>query len=96
VFFRAADLPAAITFCRSLLGFGDSQDSTLLLRGLVFKRYYLITFALCAVIVWAAPRTWEWTRRLTGFKAVIALMLFVISVILLSMQSYNPFIYFIF
>ncbi len=96
VFFRAADLPAAITFCRSLLGLGASPDSTLLLRGVVFKPYYLMTFALCAVIVWAAPKTWEWTRRLTWFKTVIALMLFVLSVILLSMQSYNPFIYFIF
>lgn len=96
VFFRAADLPAALTFCRSLLGFGTSPDSTLLLRGLVFKPYYLTTFTLCAVIVWAAPKTWEWTRRLTGIKVAVALMLLVLSVILLSMQSYNPFIYFIF
>ncbi len=96
VFFRAADLPSAVVFCKSLLGIGTPSDSALLLRGVVFNPYYLITFSLCIVVVWAAPQTWDWTRRITGPKVLAAFSLLVLSIMLLSMQSYNPFIYFIF
>jgi len=96
VFFRATDLSSAVTYCKSLLGFAAPADSALLLRGVVFNPYYLITFALCAIVVWVAPQTWDWTRRITGLKVLVALALLVFSTIVLSMQSYNPFIYFIF
>ena len=96
VFFRAADLSSALVYCKSLFGVGAPADSALLLRGLVFKPYYLITFALCAVIVWFAPQTWDWSRRITWPKVLVAFVLLVLSTVLLSMQSYNPFIYFIF
>lgn len=96
VFFRADDLAAALKMLRGLIGLGGDAHSTLLLRGVVFKPYYLATFFLCALIVWAAPRTWEWSRRITWPKAAIALTLFILSAVLLGMQSYNPFIYFIF
>jgi len=96
VFFRAADLSSALLFCKSLLGIGSPVQSALLMRGLVFNPYYLTTFALCAVVIWAAPQTWDWTRRITWPKVLTAFVLFVLSIILLSMQSYNPFIYFIF
>ena len=96
VFFRATDLSSAILFCKSLLGFGASSDSALLLRGLIFNPYYLFTFVLAAIVIWAAPQTWDWTRRITVPKIFMAFVLFVLSILLLSMQSYNPFIYFIF
>ncbi len=96
VFFRASDLSAAVAYCRSLLGIGGFHPAALLQRGVVFNPYYLTTVAVAAVIVWAAPQTWVWTRRITWFKVLIALLLLIASVVLLSMQSYNPFIYFIF
>jgi len=96
VFFRAPDLSSAVIFCKSLLGIGTPSDSALLLRGVVFNPYYLITFALCAVVVWVAPQTWDWTRRITWPKVLVSFSLLILSIILLSMQSYNPFIYFIF
>jgi alginate O-acetyltransferase complex protein AlgI len=96
VFFRAADLASAVTCCKSLLGFGTPDAGALLLRGVVFKPYYLATFALCAAVVWAAPQTWDWSRRITWPKIAAAMLLLTVSIILLSMQSYNPFIYFIF
>jgi alginate O-acetyltransferase complex protein AlgI len=96
VFFRAADLGSALTYCRSLLGFGAVQSGSLLLRGIVYKPFYLGTFAAAAIVIWAAPRTWEWTRCVTWPKVLAAWLLLILSVVLLSMQSYNPFIYFIF
>ena len=96
VFFRSVDLSSALVFCKSLLGFGIPAESTLLLRGVIFKPFYIATFLLSAAVIWGAPQTWDWSRRITWSKILIALVLLVLSILLLSMQSYNPFIYFIF
>ena len=54
------------------------------------------TLLLAATIVWAAPQTWDWTRRLTPPRAAIAMALLALSAAVLTTQAYNPFIYFIF
>ncbi len=96
VFFRAADLSSAIAYCGRMLGLGTTQESAVLLRGVLFEPYYLATMAVCAIVVWGMPQTWDWTRRLTPAKITAAFALLLISVLLLNMQAYNPFIYFIF
>ena len=96
VFFRAASLPEAWTYCLQLFGLRDLPATASLLNGLIYQPYYVGTFLLSAVIVWFAPQTWDWTRKLTQTKVAIMLLLFVLSILLLTAQAYNPFIYFIF
>jgi alginate O-acetyltransferase complex protein AlgI len=96
VFFRADTLGSALSYCQSLFGAGAPADSALLMRGLIHRPYYIGTFLLSAVVIWVAPQTWDWTRKMTWPKLAAALFLFLLSITLLSMQSYNPFIYFIF
>jgi alginate O-acetyltransferase complex protein AlgI len=96
VFFRAADLPTALRYLGNMWAIGEPQVGAPLLAGLVYQPYYLGTFVIAAVIVWSAPQTWDWTRRLTPSKAVAALALFALSAGALATQAYNPFIYFIF
>ena len=96
VFFRAKDLPAAVAYCATMLGFGTHDVPALLLSGIIAQPYYLGTFALCALVVWTCPQTWAWSYRLSPGKAAIALALFLLAVTVLTTQAYNPFIYFIF
>lgn len=96
VFFRAPDLPHAVRYLGDMFGAGEPQAAAGLLRGVVYQPYYLGTFALAATVVWSAPQTWDWTRTLTGSKAVAVLALLVIAVVVLTTQAFNPFIYFIF
>ncbi|MGH8017336.1 MAG: MBOAT family O-acyltransferase [Opitutaceae bacterium] len=96
VFFRAADLGAALTYCGSMLGLGEAQAGAALLRGLFVQPYYLGTLLCAAGIAWGAPQTWDWTRSLSWPKAAAAMALFWVSLVVLSAQAYNPFIYFIF
>jgi alginate O-acetyltransferase complex protein AlgI len=42
------------------------------------------------------PQSWDWTRTLSPGKAAWILLLFVLAVAVLSTQTFNPFIYFIF
>jgi len=95
VFFRSHDLPSAIQYCTSMLGAGGLGGGGVL-RGILSQPYYLGTFVAAALATWMLPQAWDWTRTLTWPKAVAVVVLFWLSIIVLSTQAYNPFIYFIF
>ncbi len=96
VFFRAADLPAALAYLGAMFGLVPVAAPAPLLGGLLYQPYYLGTFILAGLITWKAPQTWDWTRTLSAGKIVILLALFLLSILVLATQAYNPFIYFIF
>ena len=96
VFFRANDLPHALRFLGDMFALGAPLAGSSLLTGVIYQPYYLGTFLLAGVIVWGAPQTWDWTRVLTMPKAATALAMLVLSVMALTTQAFNPFIYFIF
>ena len=94
VFFRAADLPAAGQYLLSMFGLLDVQPSAALVGAILYTPYSLASLAIAALIVWVAPQTWDWTRRLTAPKAGMALALLILALIAMGSQGFNPFIYF--
>jgi len=96
VFFRSNDLPKAISHLGSMFGLARTQPGANLVAGLIYKPYYLLTIIMAAVVVWTFPQTWDWTKKLNWWKTIICFFLFVVSLIVLATQAYNPFIYFIF
>ena len=96
VFFRANDLGASTAYLASMFGIGNHGASATLLPGLMYKPYYLIAFALAAIAVWFVPDTWEWTQNMSRRKALVCAGVFILSIVVLVTQEYNPFIYFIF
>jgi alginate O-acetyltransferase complex protein AlgI len=96
VFFRAPDLPSAGRYLASMFGVADVHDGAGLIAGIVYQPYYLVTFAVAALVTWTAPQTWDWSRTLTVPKAVAAAAAFALAAVMLTTQAFNPFIYFIF
>ena len=96
VFFRAPDLTSALQYCGSMLGVNGAWGGAGLVGGLIHQPYYVLFFAVAAVVTWACPQTWDWTRKITLPKAAAILALFWYSLAVLTTQSFNPFIYFIF
>jgi alginate O-acetyltransferase complex protein AlgI len=94
VFFRAETFDGALNYLRSMFGMVTVPPTSLLLDGLLYTPYYLLAMAIASLIVWKAPQSWDWTKKLGGPKVAILMLLFSFSVAVLSMQSYNPFIYF--
>lgn len=94
VFFRTPDLSSALRYCRSMAGLEPPLPAAPLVAGVIFQPYYLGSFLLAGVVIWCAPQTWDWTRSLTVGKTILILLLFWISVLVMTGQSYNPFIYF--
>jgi alginate O-acetyltransferase complex protein AlgI len=96
VFFRAADLASAIDYLQAMAGLGDAPAAAALAGGLVYKPYYVATVVAAGVITWFAPQTWDFTRRMSGWKAALAVLVLWLALAVLTTQAYNPFIYFIF
>jgi len=95
VFFRADTLPDAAQYLKCMFG-GATPGQGEAVRGLIYNPYYVVNFILAGVTIWALPQTWGFTRRLTWPKIAWCFLLFFVSLIALTTQSYNPFIYFIF
>ncbi len=94
VFFRAETMPAALAYLGSMFGLVAVPASSLVLDGLLYTPYTLLAMAAAAAIVWQAPQTWDWTRQMGPVKVAGVVAVFTLAVAVLSMQSYNPFIYF--
>ena len=98
VFFRSDSISQAASFLASLVGFAppDTAAASTLLSGMTHQPWLLGWLAIAAVVTWAAPQSWDWTRRITAPRAAMLIGLLGISLLLLATQSFNPFIYFIF
>lgn len=96
VFFRAETLPQALMYCGSMLGLTHDASQSGLIGGVIYQPYYAIGLIAAAVVTWGLPQTWDFTRRITVPRAALALGLLWASLLVLTTQSYNPFIYFIF
>jgi alginate O-acetyltransferase complex protein AlgI len=96
VFFRASTLPRALAYCASLLGLGRSQAGAGLIGGVIYQPYYNASLATAAAVTWLCPQTWDFTRRITWPRAALAFVVLWASLVMLTAQSFNPFIYFIF
>lgn len=96
VLFRAPDLPGAMEYYARLFGFEAPGALASLVSGIIWKPYFIAVFILAALVVWSGPTTLVWTQRLTAEKAACSLAVFWMAALMLSVQKYNPFIYFIF
>jgi hypothetical protein len=55
---------------------------------------HVTMFVLAVLLVWGAPNTWAFTSRITVPRAVAALGLVAVSILMMWTQSANPFLYF--
>src|SRR5690606_8969948 len=90
VFFRAETLPDALTYLGSMFGLVPAREAAGLLSGLIYQPYYLAAMLLAAALIWTAPTTLVWTRRIGWPKVVFVLAVFWIAVAALTVQSFNP------
>jgi len=96
VFFRTSDLHRAAAYLASMFGLSHAHPGADLLSGILYKPYYLLSFASAGVVVWAGQQTWDWTQRMTLPKTLACFALGWLALAIMVTQEYNPFIYFIF
>ncbi|MBU0679481.1 MAG: hypothetical protein KJ626_15380 [Verrucomicrobia bacterium] len=96
VFFRAPDLPSAMRYLGSMFHLSHAPANALLPAGILYQPYYILALLAAALITWFAPQTWDWSRTISKPKAVVVVIVLLLSLTMLATQAFNPFIYFIF
>ncbi|HYG74961.1 MAG TPA: MBOAT family protein [Planctomycetota bacterium] len=94
VFFRAPTLGGALSYCGALFGGGSDSLRAAVARGAMYTPYHLCMLAIAALLVWGAPQTWLFTRRLSPPRVAFCMTLFVLSLLFMWTQTANPFLYF--
>ncbi len=96
VFFRADGPAHALSYLGRLFGATPTSAGVSLIDAVIFAPYHLAMLGLAAGIAFAAPQSWDWTRRLPAWKLAACLAALGLALAALTTQEYNPFIYFIF
>ena len=96
VFFRAPTLGEALDYLGAMFALGPQTAGGPMIAGLIYQPYYLLVMAVAVGVVWLAPQTWDYTRRMTWPKAAWGAAAFVAALAVMMGQAFNPFIYFIF
>ena len=93
VFFRSADLRSSLDYLATMGGLGSVSGG-----GAVCWRepHLLLSFMVALLIAFFGKQTWDWTQRMTVWKACAVVAIGGAGLVALLTQDYNPFIYFIF
>jgi alginate O-acetyltransferase complex protein AlgI len=94
VLFRSANLHEAVNYLWAMFGQGGSSSGRLLLPALLYTQGTLLIMAIGAVVVAWPIQAHEWSREVTGSKAILVHPLFCASLLVMFSQSFNPFLYF--
>lgn len=95
--FRAASLRQAWLMMAAMLGGGRQDGSTVIVDAVVHQPWHLWMLGLGAGIVWLAPQqTRQFVAEVTGSRVLVCAALLWLSILQLTLQDQQPFIYFMF
>ena len=94
VFFRADDLHAAGRYLSWLVPFRDPGANAILLRAIFYAPGHVVAMIVAAGLAFFGIQTWDLARNVTPLRATWALSVLTVSVVAMSAQSFNPFLYF--
>jgi len=94
VLFRAADLGEALAYFGALLVPGGPGGGSVLLDAVLYSRENLLLMALCALLAFRGVQAHDWVERLTLTRVIVAVTLFMLAIVTMHVQAFNPFLYF--
>jgi len=95
VWFRADDLGAALDYFAAMLGLGGDPGAAVLLGAELYQPYPLAVMAVCAALVFQPRQAHDWSiQPMTWGRVALLLALFVLAVLMMYSQAFNPFLYF--
>jgi alginate O-acetyltransferase complex protein AlgI len=95
VLFRADNLTAAWHYFGSMFGLMPVADTAPLLGAAIYTPYRLLILVLCAGLVFQPLQAHDWAERPAAWSRVaLATPLFILALITMYSQAFNPFLYF--
>ena len=94
VLFRADSIGEAWRMWKSMLGFNAVSSADAILSAEIFTPTCLFFMALAALLSFWKFRSFDWCSKVSPVRMAVALAIFIVAILALFTQSYNPFLYF--
>ena len=95
VFFRAESLSDAVRYLSAMFGQATGAATSGLLAAELYTPRHLFVMGLCFLLTYQPVQAFDWSStKLTLARSVGLIVLFVLALILMSTQAFNPFLYF--
>lgn len=94
VFFRAESLDVALSYLSAMFGATEIEATSTLLADVVFRPAHLVQLGVALLFAFFLPNTQQFLQRVSSWKVILGLLLLFGSVRILSVQGFNPFLYF--
>ena len=95
VLFRAPDLPSAFHYYSAMFSVGEFSAASALLGASLYTPYKLLLLAIAGCLVFQRLQAHDWALKpQTWGRVALLVPLFVISLVVMFGQSFNPFLYF--
>jgi len=94
VFFRAEDIPHALSMLGSMFGMGHASAWSGLLDAQIWRLDHLLVMGLCLVFVAQPFQSYEFGRKATWPRLAVSFSLFLVGLCFMYGQAFNPFLYF--
>ena len=95
VLFRADNLTAAVHYFGAMFGLTSVNPASLLLAASLYTPLHLLTMALGAALIFQPVQAHEWAMQPQSWRRVSLLVpLFIVALMVMFSQAFNPFLYF--
>ena len=94
VLFRSDTVGEAMQYVAAMFARTPEAPGAMLVSARLYTPANLSMMALCAVFAFGPLQAFEYVRRITWPKIVLLIVLFVASLMAMSAQAFNPFLYF--
>ncbi|MCX7725977.1 MAG: MBOAT family protein [Chitinispirillaceae bacterium] len=95
IFFRAPDLSQAGLYYLSLCGIRKANNASLLLEAEVFRPHFVCAMVICTILICQPIQAFDLIKKEIPFYGYIILFLiFIVAILSMFNQSFNPFLYF--
>jgi len=94
VLFRSPDLGHALSYYGAMFGVIAPSGSSALLAAEIYTPWNLFILLLCALCSFTRLEVYDWVPNLTAPKVAALAPLFLLTVLAMFTQTFNPFLYF--
>jgi alginate O-acetyltransferase complex protein AlgI len=94
VLFRSPDIASAGSYLAAMFGANGWVGSNTLLHALLFTRTHVIAMAICAALIWQPYQAFDSVGHVSLPRVVALSAVFCLALVMMSVQSFNPFLYY--
>lgn len=94
VLFRCPTLEYALDYFGAMSGMISSSPNAYLIAAELYTQGNIALMLLCAGFTFQSVQAHDWVEQLSPFKMALLILLFVLSIMVMMAQTFNPFLYF--